>query len=41
MKTVGYKRPLPISDREALLDIELPIPETDKFSLSLLRSWFG
>jgi NADPH2:quinone reductase len=27
MKAVGYKRPLPISDPEALLDIELPIPE--------------
>ncbi len=27
MKAVGYRRPLPISDPEALLDIELPVPE--------------
>jgi NADPH:quinone reductase len=27
MKAVGYKKPLPISDPESLLDIELPMPE--------------
>jgi NADPH2:quinone reductase len=27
VKDVGYKRPLPISDPDALLVIELPIPE--------------
>ncbi|MCX2794012.1 alcohol dehydrogenase catalytic domain-containing protein [Microbulbifer thermotolerans] len=26
MKAVGYKRALPITDRESLLDIELPQP---------------
>ena len=27
MKAIGFNRPLPISDENCLLDIELPTPE--------------
>ena len=27
MKAVGFNRPLPVSDENSLLDIELPAPE--------------
>lgn len=33
MKAVGYKNPLPISDPESLLDIEVPTPEAKRLDL--------